>query len=284
MQSFEERASLYKSESEAFQEYLKALPSEFWGRQSACDEWLVGDVVAHLVGNSEFYAGTVTRGLQGESSPPEGRPDAGTGHPSISAAALAKSSIEAKERLGDKLLETYLEKDNILINLLTGLSSEDQVKPCYHPGSIVPAGNFVDLRFKEIVLHQWDIRSVIEEKSGLSAASLGSMVILIQESFASGSLRWAFWSGPPLDRPVRYRFEVKSPVAVTADIVVEGDKFRYEEEPQGTADVTFRCHTHIFALLMYGRMPAAEAMAAGHLAVDGDRALAEKFSQWFKGI
>ena len=284
MQSFEERASLYKSESEAFQEYLKALPSESWGRQSACDEWLVGDVVAHLVGNSEFYAGTVTRGLQGESSPPEGRPDAGTGHPSISAAALAKSSIEAKERLGDKLLETYLEKDNILINLLTGLSPEDQVKPCYHPGSIVPAGNFVDLRFKEIVLHQWDIRSVIEEKSGLSAASLGSMVILIQESFASGSLRWAFWSGPPLDRPVRYRFEVKSPVAVTADIVVEGDKFRYEEAPQGTADVTFRCHTHIFALLMYGRMPAAEAMAAGHLAVDGDRALAEQFSQWFKGI
>ena len=284
MQSFEERASLYKSESEAFQEYLKALPSEFWGRQSACDEWLVGDVVAHLVGNSEFYASTVTRGLQGESSPPEGRPDAGTGHPSISAAALAKSSIEAKERLGDKLLETYLEKDNILINLLTGLSSEDQVKPCYHPGSIVPAGNFVDLRFKEIVLHQWDIRSVIEEKSGLSAASLGSMVILIQESFASGSLRWAFWSGPPLDGPVRYRFEVKSPVAVTADIVVEGDKFHYEKAPQGTADVTFRCHTHIFALLMYGRMPAAEAMAAGHLSVDGDRALAEKFSQWFKGI
>ena len=284
MQSFEERASLYKSESEAFQEYLTALPPESWGRQSACDEWLVGDVVAHLVGNSEFYASTVTRGLQGESSPPEGRPDAGTGHPSISAAALAKSSIEAKERLGDKLLETYLENDNILINLLTGLSPEDQVKPCYHPGSIVPAGNFVDLRFKEIVLHQWDIRSVIEEKSGLSAASLGSMVILIQESFASGSLRWAFWSGPPLDRPVRYRFEVKSPVAVTADIVVEGDKFRYEEEPQGTADVTFRCHTHIFALLMYGRMPAAEAMAAGHLAVDGDRALAEQFSQWFKGI
>jgi len=284
MQSFEERASLYKSESEAFQEYLTALPPESWGRQSACDEWQVGDVVAHLVGNSEFYAGTVTRGLQGESSPPEGRPDAGTGHPSISAAALAKSSIEAKERLGDKLLETYLENDNILINLLTGLSPEDQVKPCYHPGSIVPAGNFVDLRFKEIVLHQWDIRSVIEEKSGLSAASLGSMVILIQESFASGSLRWAFWSGPPLDRPVRYRFEVKSPVAVTADIVVEGDKFRYEEAPQGTADVTFRCHTHIFALLMYGRMPAAEAMAAGHLSVDGDRALAEKFSQWFKGI
>ena len=83
---------------------------------------------------------------------------------------------------------------------------------------------------------------------------------------------------------MRYRVEVKSPVPVTADIVVEGDKFRYEEAPQGTADVTFRCHTHIFALLMYGRLPAAEAMAAGHLAAEGDAKLAEQFSQWFKGI
>jgi len=282
--SFEERAQVYKSESEAFQDYLKALPAEVWGKQSACDEWLVGDVVAHLVGNSEFYAGTVARGLTGESAPPEGRPEAGTGHPSISAAALAQSSIAAREWLGDDLLNTYIEKDNHLINLLTGLSAADQAKPCYHPGSIVPAGNFVDLRFKEIVLHQWDIRSAIEEKAGLSAASLESMVILIQESFASGSLRWAFWAGPALDRPVRYRFDVKTPVLVTADIVVEGDKFRYENDARGSADVTFRCHTHIFALLMYGRISAAEAMTAGHLAIDGDAALAEQFSQWFKGI
>ena len=284
MESFEERAKLYKSESERFQDYLKNLPADEWNKQSACDEWSVADVVAHLVGNSEFYAGTVARGLQGESSPPEGRPEAGTGHPSLSAESLAKSSIAAKERLGDKLLETYLEKDNDLIKLLTGLNSEDQAKPCYHPGSIVPAGNFVDLRFKEVILHEWDIRSAIEEKAGLSASGLASMIILINESFASGSLRWAFWAGPALDRPVRYRFEVKTPLPVSADIIVEGDKFRYEQSAEGVADVTFRCHTHIFALLMYGRMATADAMAVGHLSIDGDAGLAAQFSQWFKGI
>ena len=68
------------------------------------------------------------------------------------------------------------------------------------------------------------------------------------------------------------------------DIVVQGDKFRYEAASEGTADVIFRCHTHIFALLMYGRMAASDAMTAGHLAVDGDAELAAKFSQWFKGI
>jgi len=87
-----------------------------------------------------------------------------------------------------------------------------------------------------------------------------------------------------LDRPVRYRFDVKTPVPVTSDIIVEGDKFRYEQVPQGVADGTFRCHTHLFALLMYGRMKAAGAMAAGHLTIEGDTALAELFSQWFKGI
>ena len=69
MASFEERAQLYKNESESFQEYLINLPAEDWEKQSACDEWLVSDVVAHLVGNSEFYASTLTQGLEGKFSP-----------------------------------------------------------------------------------------------------------------------------------------------------------------------------------------------------------------------
>ena len=66
METFEQRSKLYKFESERFQDFLKNLPNEEWSRQSACDEWTVADVVAHLVGNSEFYAATVTQGLKGE--------------------------------------------------------------------------------------------------------------------------------------------------------------------------------------------------------------------------
>ena len=60
MASFEERAQLYENESESFQKYLRNLPAEDWKKQSACDEWLVSDVVAHLVGNSEFFASRYT--------------------------------------------------------------------------------------------------------------------------------------------------------------------------------------------------------------------------------
>ena len=104
------------------------------------------------------------------------------------------------------------------------------------------------------------------------------------ESFASGSIRWAFWSGPALDQPVRYRFDVEDPAPFKADILVEGDKFRFEESSGGTADVTFRCDTGTLALMMYGRLDASAAISQGSLNVEGDAKLAARFGQWFKGI
>ena len=69
MTSWEDRVRLLQTESQRFQQYLQGLPDEAWSKQSACDLWQVQDVVAHLIGNAEFYAGTVERGLRGVSSP-----------------------------------------------------------------------------------------------------------------------------------------------------------------------------------------------------------------------
>ena len=284
MNSWEERAKFLQSESQNFQRYLNELPDESWSKQSACDLWRIEDVVAHLVGNAEFYASTVERGLKGDLDPPEGRPAAGTGHPSLGAAGTAAGAIANREKLGVELLSALEARTNHLIQLLTGLSKEDRRTPCYHPGSIVPAGNFVDLRFKELALHQWDIRSALEHGVSLAPGSLSSMVVLLTESFASGSIRWAFWSGPALDQPVRYRFDVSAPTSFKADIVVEGDKFRFEESPARPADVTFRCDTGTLALMMYGRLDASEAISQGSLEVEGDNASSAQFGQWFKGI
>jgi len=284
MSSWEERAKLLQSESQKFQQYLTGLPDDAWSKQSACDLWRVEDVVAHLVGNAEFYASTVERGLKGEFDPPEGRPPAGTGHPSVGAAGTAAGAIANREKLGGELLSTLEARTNHLVELLTGLNEEDRQTPCYHPGSIVPAGNFVDLRFKELALHQWDIRSALEPGVSLVPGSLSSMVLLLNESFASGSIRWAFWSGPALDQPVRYRFDVQEPVPFRADILVEGDKFRFEKSSGDSADVTFRCGTGTLALMMSGRLDASEAISQGSLEVEGDAASAARFGQWFKGI
>jgi len=284
MSSWEERAKLLQSGSKEFQRYLSDLPDDAWGKQSACELWSVADVVAHLVGNAEFYAATVERGLKGEFDPPEGRPEAGTGHPSTGAAGTAEGAIANRERLSGNLLSALEDRTNHLTELLAGLNPADRDKPCYHPGGIVPAGNFVDLRFKELALHQWDIRSVLEPGVGLAPDSLPSMVVLLTESFASGSIRWAFWPGPVLGQPVRYRFDVTDPAQFKVDIVVEGDSFRFEKSSPEPADVTFRCGTGALALMMYGRLDVADAVSQGMLEVEGDGGLGLRFGQWFKGI
>ena len=74
MASAADRVTLLQKESTRLTHYLHALPQEAWSRPSACAQWQVQDVVAHLVGGAELYAGSISRGLRGDTSPPEGRP------------------------------------------------------------------------------------------------------------------------------------------------------------------------------------------------------------------
>ena len=284
MDSYEDRVVLLRSDSERFAQYVSALPDEAWGRQSACDRWQVADVVAHLVGVAEFYAGTVTRGIQGDTSAPEGRAPAGSASAASSAEGIALGALANRERLGAELLATFRAKDGHLNDVLAGVQPQDRDKPCYHPGGFVPAGNFVDMRFKELALHEWDIRSALEPEAGLSPASLPSMMHLISNSLASGSLPWAFWPGPDLPASARFRFDVTGPVQLKADVAVEGDKVRLEGSGEAPADVSFRCDTETFVLLMYGRLAPASAIKKGRLEAEGGSELTEQFSQWFKGI
>jgi len=186
--------------------------------------------------------------------------------------------------LGDQLLAILKQRDGQLADALAGLGPERLETPCYHPGGIVPAGNFIDLRLKELALHEWDIRSALEPDAGLSRECLPSIMILLANSIAFGSLPWAFWPGPSLTAPVRYRFDVSKPVPISVEIAMSGDKVRLEDAGKGDPDVTFRCDTETFLLLLNGRLAPSPAIAAGRLAVEGDSGLAADFGQWFKGI
>jgi len=284
MTMHENRVKVLQSEMERVQGYLADLPESAWSQQSACDLWEVRHVVAHLTGVSEFYSTTVGRGLEGDTSAPAGRPDPGTATGASSGDRIAQGAIVNAEMLGDQMLVTLTEWDSQLVSVLAGLTSDNLETPCYHPGGIVPAGNFIDLRLKELALHEWDIRSPMDPEAGLSRECLPSIIILLANSLASGSLPWAFWPGPSLPKPVRYRFDVTRPVPIRVDIAVSGDKVRLEDAGDGNADVTFGCDTETFLLLTNGRISPAPAIAAGRLEVEGDSRVAAGFGEWFKGI
>ena len=52
---------------------------------------------------------------------------------------------------------------------------------------------------------------------------------------------------------------------------------------QTAADVTFRCNTDTFVLLMYRRLSLDAAIAAGRLAADGDLDMTAAFKAWLEG-
>jgi len=97
-------------------------------------------------------------------------------------------------------------------------------------------------------------------------------------------LRNAFAPGLDLPTPVRYRFDVSSPVAVHEDLLVTGDS--YEAVPSGSepADVVFKCGTGNYILLMFGRLQVESAIASGRLSIEGSSEQAKNFNAWFKGF
>jgi len=284
METFAERVRVLQAESARITQYLHALSPATFERPSACSAWQIQDVIAHLIGVAETYTNSVSRGLHGDMAPPPGRLPAGQTTASLAAASIAQRSIAARQALGDQLLSTFDVANDRLNSLLAGLTPVQRELPCYHPGGIVKAQNFMDLRLKELAVHEWDIRAALEPEATISAASIPAIMTTISEAIASGSLRWAFWAGPQQAAPARYRFVVSGPGPVYSDIVVDGTTIRMEDAGDTVADVTMRCDAATYVLLVYGRLNLEAALASGGLVIEGERALALAFAQWFRGI
>ena len=282
--TFADNMAVLREETERITTYLADLLAESWTQPTACDAWQVRDVVAHLVGVAEFYAGNVTRGLQGDTAPPAGRPPAGSVTAAMSADGVAMRAIAEREKLGDRLLEQFRAANAHLIEVLGALNPDTQTVLCYHPGGMTQAQQFIDLRLKELAVHEWDLRSRLEPSVSLSTACLPAIIRLIDGSVASGSLRWGFRPGEPQAEPVRYRFEVTEPVPYQIDLIVTDDAVQQEIGTDASADVIFRCDTETFVLLVYGRLALDRALQDGRITAEGEGTRAGAFAQWFKGI
>ncbi len=122
-------------------------------------------------------------------------------------------------------------------------------------------------------MHGWDIRSRLESSAHLSPDSLPVFLERMPR------LR-QFQPGPRLASPLRYRFEVSDPMPFHGDIVIEGDTVQSEPVGADTPDMTFRCDTETFLLLMWGRLTYEASITNGRLVADGRSALVAEFERW----
>ncbi len=282
--AFAENLAVLQTETNRITAYLADLPAEAWAQPTVCEAWQVQDVVAHLVGVAEFYAGNVSRGLQGDTTPQAGRPPAGSITAAMSAEGIALRAVAERQMLGDRLLTQFRTANAQLFDTLAGLEPEAQTVLCYHPGGMTQARQFIDLRLKELAVHEWDIRAYSEPSTPISTACLPAILRLIDGSVASGSLRWGFQPGASPAPPVRYRFDVTEPIPYQIDLIVADGAMQQDTVREASADVMFQCDTQTFVLLVYGRLSLARAWSEDRLTMAGDRNRAADFDQSFKGI
>jgi uncharacterized protein (TIGR03083 family) len=276
MDTLQHHLQLYQVAAERLTQYLHTLPANAWHHPSTCEAWEVRDVVGHLVWGAELHMSVISRGVQGDVSPPEGSPLAGAGRDAW-AAVTAQSAIAYRERLGEQLLATFEARIAQLHQLLASLSPQDWEKPCAHPVGLRPARLFAPLWVVALAMHGWDIRSPLDPTAHLLAESFP---LFLEQIAGLGSFR----PGAKLPTPIRYRFALTGADPSVRDILVEGETARMEPAGAVEAAVTFRCDTETFILLMYGRFSQETATASGRLVGEGDPRLIAAFDQWFKGI
>ena len=181
--------ALVREEFETLHSYLKALSPADWQHETACAEWDVSEVVAHLGWGAQLYTEWITRGLAGDSSTPTGAWEAGSVSGAEAAPSVAESAQAFRASLGDTVLATFRENTAGLLDLFHGLDAQDWEKPCYHPGAIYPVSTFLSLRMMELSLHGWDIRSQLEPSARLSPASMQFIVELLPIFWCGCSVR-----------------------------------------------------------------------------------------------
>jgi uncharacterized protein (TIGR03083 family) len=283
MDQYTDQVKIIHAESTRLRQYLDTLSPEAWEQPSACAQWQIQDVVAHLVGVAEFYTDTLARGLQGDTAPPEGFPTAGTVNAAAMAEPIAHMALATREHLGTQVRARFAATLTCLHNLLAGVGPQEWAHLCYHPWRLMPVRQFLAMTLQELVLHGWDIRSRLAPDAALAPESMPALLELIATSRTSGFLSWAFRPGPRLAAPVRYCFEVTGPVPRRVDIVIVGDHAHIADTTDTPASVTCHCDIETYVLVMYGRLSLEAASSAGRLQIEGEQAWGAAFAQWFNG-
>jgi uncharacterized protein (TIGR03083 family) len=269
---------LMSFEAAQLQDFMARLDTEAWSRPSACTGWTVGDVLAHLTQGARTWSASITRAMAGDANPPAGEQTLRPGE--RGSEATAQRAIAFRQGMGEaELLNAFADGYQHLRQVLLALQAEDWDKPCYHRRGVLPTRDYVGIRLQELTIHGWDIRSAFNKAAALSERPLPVLLGVAQRWLAN-----TFRPVPHLAVPIRYRFDVSGPASLQQDVLVSQDSFQREPVTERGADVTFRCNTGNYLLLVYGRLPLDRAVDTGRLEIVGNRQQASLFNMLFQGV
>lgn len=252
--------------------WIRLRPEDF-DRSSACPEWTVHDVLAHIRALATRYPLAVAKGLQGDVTPFWLYPLPGEDYE----AADRREMEELRSRSGIALVTDFAAAATLLVEFFDRLAPEDQTKPAGTPRGEYQARHVPFFYIYELGIHDWDIAAAFDPSAGIRPSLAPAFARILRS-------RLPVLVKPPSGAaalPDQVRLALIDPQPVTWVIATSGGAYRVSEEPAGgEADLTTDLTT--LALVTSGRLSGRAALDQGRWrADDQDRAL--RFGDLFAG-
>lgn len=259
----------------SIQAHLAALSVEDWARPSACTDWSVRQVAAHLAGMGQQFAGSIERGLQGDASPPVA--SAGGVEAARAArlaeiarlAALPPAELRGEVRNGLGRLDRALE---------ASVAANQPQLLAWHRLGLMPLAWWPGQCLVEVSLHDWDMRVATDPEALVAPVALPGLA----GQMRARMLRCFKPKSPEgLDGVVRVSLVGAAPSAWLGRLQVGA--LDVLDDGLATPDAGIETDAGSYALVQTTRRPVDWFTSRGRWQVTGNQALASRLTAAFSG-
>jgi len=275
--SVEEKIQIIRALSNDLASFLYTLPEDVWRDAdvygSACDQWNMADVVAHLIDVANTFTLSIERAVSGNVSPP-------MGNRQLTSEEWVQSVISLRDAYGEDLFPEFNTACLRFNRLIMDLEPEQYELPAWHPFRVMTVERLIDLRAMELAVHGWDVRYGIDR-----SAAINPVAVPFLKGWVHRWLRASFRPRSEGDPDVRLRFILTDASDGSYDLTVRSDDFTLDTSDQSAdVDATLELDSSSYILFLMGRLPLRRSIRRGRIALDGNQALAEQFPNWFPGV
>lgn len=251
---------------------LARLAPDDWNRPTTCPPWQVRTLIGHVVSSGESFRLSVERGVAGSTEPP--LPETERERRIARAAAAPPDELQHALACETPAIEALYER----------LSADELAAICYHRRGNRPASWYIQHRLAEVAFHLWDLERSLGRPAVLEPEVGAFLLPMLLESnlpriYASGPRGQGWFRLVAEGLPNGTWLLAASPDRLE---VTRGADAADSSAGLGPA-VTISAAPAVLALLVYGRADLDQEERQGRLRVDGDRALAARFSTIFRG-
>ncbi len=249
--------------SEDVAQYFGSLSGDAWNSPTGCSDWNIRQLAIHIAAANQMFSTVVGSIVEGKEVPAFGDVFSG-----------AMQRLEPLE--GGKIGEDIAEKAQQIQSHFARATESQLQQTVAFPFGDVPVWLISMLTLQEDVIHNWDSRIGRNPEATIQS----DWATLLGRALVEGVPRMAVGAA---EAPGTYLLQVGDGIGPVTVNAKEGQPTS-ENAAVGQPDVTVDLTADQFVRLLWGRLPLAEPIKAGKIAIVGEPGTAARLNTVFKGI